>query len=433
MLKVRREKDIHLTYKTRIYPTQEQEEVLWTLSNQCRLLYNFALQERMDEWKDNKVSINYNKQQNDLPDLKEKYPNYGWVYSKVLQSTLKKLDGSYKSFFSLWKNGETTARPPKFRGKGYFFTMNYNQSGFKLSDHKIRFSQSYKKDIPLEFDIHTPVFDNVKQVEISENNGKYFVSITYEVETPEYVDNGLYQAWDLGVTKQTGVNLEGRFTEIKNIRPDKYWEKPIAELQSRRDHCKKNSRKYKFVNGLKRKVERKCRHQIKDFQHKVSKRIVNNTKSNTILVGDLSVKHMPKSKQANRHLNKSTQNTGVLARFTQFLTYKAELVGKKVIKVDERYTSKVCSSCGQVHNMPLYERVMNCDCGNRLDRDKNSSVNIMMTYLSQNALWTSYQKFSEKLPILPSEIVSLIFDNLRNTGQAQKSVYSQETLCASVG
>ena len=257
-----------LTYKTRIYPTQEQEEVLWTLSNQCRLLYNFALQERRAEWEVNKKGINYIKQQNDLPNLKEKYPNYEWVYSKVLQSTLKKLDGSYKSFFALWKSGDITARPPKFRGKKFFFTMNYNQSGFKISDNKIKFSQSYKKDISLEFDIHTPKFDNVKQIEISENNGKYFISITHEIETPEYVDNGLYQAWDLGIGKQTEVNLDGRFIEVKNIRPDKYWENPKSELQSRRDHCKKNSRKYKFINGLKRKVERKCRHQIKDFQHK---------------------------------------------------------------------------------------------------------------------------------------------------------------------
>jgi putative transposase len=58
------------------------------------------------------------------------------VYSKVLQSVLKRLDANYKSFFSLKKNGDETAKPPKFRGKGYFFTMTYNQSGFEITDSK---------------------------------------------------------------------------------------------------------------------------------------------------------------------------------------------------------------------------------------------------------------------------------------------------------
>ena len=35
-----------LTYKTKIYPNTQQELLLWDLSEQCRLLYNFALTER---------------------------------------------------------------------------------------------------------------------------------------------------------------------------------------------------------------------------------------------------------------------------------------------------------------------------------------------------------------------------------------------------
>ncbi|MBY9005258.1 MAG: hypothetical protein KGD63_00705, partial [Candidatus Lokiarchaeota archaeon] len=47
--------------------------------------------------------ITYSSQSRALPILKEKYPEYRWVYSKVLQTTLKKLDANYQSFFSLWK------------------------------------------------------------------------------------------------------------------------------------------------------------------------------------------------------------------------------------------------------------------------------------------------------------------------------------------
>ncbi len=43
--------------------------------------------------------------------------------------------------------------------------------------------------------------------------------------------------------------------------------------------------------------------------------------------------------------------------------------------------------------MPLWKRTMSCDCGNVIDRDRNSAINIMLRFLSQNALWTSYQQF----------------------------------------
>jgi putative transposase len=106
---------------------------------------------------------------------------------------------------------------------------------------------------------------------------------------------------------------------------------------------------------------------------------------------------MPKSRQATPGLNRSTQNTGHLSRFIGFLTYKATLAGKRVIKVDEQNTTRTCCVCGALHEMPLWKRVMECECGNTLDRDRNSAVNIMVRFLSQNALWTGYRQFAGNL------------------------------------
>ncbi len=94
-----------LTKKYKIQVTKEQVDVLWNLSEQCRLLYNFALSERKEVWGNDNSSIKYIEQQNNLPQLKKDFPNYSIVYSKVLQAVLKKLDANYKSFFGLLKNG----------------------------------------------------------------------------------------------------------------------------------------------------------------------------------------------------------------------------------------------------------------------------------------------------------------------------------------
>jgi putative transposase len=352
------------------------------------------LDERKDAWEHDQKSITYNEQQNKLPGIKKEFPNYNQVNSKVLQMVLRTLDANYRSFFALIKQ-DPNARTPKFRGKKYFFTLKFNQSGYKVEDKTITLSHKVPDASALRFDI-TDIFTftKIKQVDIFQDEDKWYLAIVDEIVPPKYQDNGLYQAWDLGITKQTGVNMQGKFTEIRNIRPDKYWSKPVSELMSRRDHCKRNSNGRKFYNNLKRKCERKCQNQIKDFQHKASLMIIQNTKANTIVVGDLDVKRMPKSRQANRGLNRSTQGTGYLARFTGFLTYKAERVGKKVIEISERNSTQQCCQCGKFNKMTLKDRVMECDCGNILDRDRNSSVNIMVKFLSQNALWTGYQQFA---------------------------------------
>jgi putative transposase len=407
---------MNLTQKIRIFPTIEQEEVLWKLSEKCRLIYNFALAERRHAYRHGIKGVNYRKQQNDLPAIKKHYKEYTWAYSKVLQYTLRRLAADYESFFALRKNGHADARPPRFKGKRYFTTMVYNQSGFKLEHGKICFSHNYN-DIPLDFVIpDTFSFDEtqIKQVAISVQKRRFFVTITYQVEEPDFIDNGRYQAIDLGVTNiVTAVNSQGKFLVVKNQRSDKYWNPKIARIQAQRDRCKRYSRRWKLFNRIKRNYERKRDAQLKDFQHKLSRKLVENTKANTLIVGELQVKAMAQSKKVPKYiksgLNRATYNTGTLGRFVQFLTYKSKRVGKILIEFDERNTSRECYVCGKLHYMPLWQRVMNCECGNVIARDKNSCVVLMKRYLSQNAKWTGYQAF---------------LDNLRHTAKGKTKVPS---------
>ena len=418
---------MQLTRKIRIYPTAGQEAVLWELSEINRKVYNLALNERREAHAAGIKGVNYIKQQNDLPVLKKEWPELKTVNAKVLQMTLKTLDANYKSFFDLRKNGDVDANPPGFKGRHYFTTMKHNQSGFKVTNTSIRLSHNLPGKVELTFPIPEQEFGAIKQVEVfRDSKEKWFLAVVEDVLPPNPVDNGQYQAWDLGVIKQTAVNSQGKFIEVKNIRPDRYWNPKIDAVQSRRDHCKKvkgkkPSRRWISYNTTKRKMERKRSDQIKDFQHKVSKNLVENTRAGTIVIGDLSVKKMPKSRSATRQTNRSTQGTGHLARFAGFLTYKGILAGKQVIEVGEEYTSKTCCCCGKIHaEMTVRDRVMHCECGTVLDRDRNAAINIMVRYLSQNALWTGYREFT---------------GNLRQTGLRIPVTpgHSQEAPCASGG
>ena len=188
-------------------------------------------------------------------------------------------------------------------------TIPYNQSGFKVDNNTITFSHKVN-DTKLVFDIGNLAEGlNVKQVEIVNENpykarGKFYICVAYDVDVEySYSDNNIYQAIDLGITKiVTAINSDGKFFEVKTPRPDNYWNTKIDAAKSRRDQCigvKKGSTKSRRFLRIARavtKMSRKKANQVKDFQHKLSKTMVENTKANTIIVGDLNVQQMAQPK-----------------------------------------------------------------------------------------------------------------------------------------
>ena len=49
-----------------------------------------------------------------------------------------------------------------------------------------------------------------------------------------------------------------------------------------------------------------------------------------------------------------------------------------LVEVNPKNTSKTCSECGSIQEMPLSERTFNCKkCGMSKDRDLNASINIL--------------------------------------------------------
>ena len=375
---------------------------------------------------------------------------------------LVQLYADIESYKGKIKNGDITARPPGDKGKDYFTTMIWNQSGFKIEDGYIILSHYYnegkKNYVQLKFkipdnlmnntniDLHVMYgFKKIKQITMfrdekhRKKKGQFYLSVTFEYPNFPPKDNGLYQAIDLGINKTVcAVNMEAKFFEIKNPRQDLYWNPIIDEIQSRRGHCKKDSVKEKAIriddkgkekeitvtktevsnkwielDDSKKKCQKKCSNQIKDEQHKWSDKMVKNTRANTIIIGELPVKEMAQSgvkiqvkdsnnetktiKVKSKKLNRSTQNQGYLSRFVGFLTYKAEKIGKRVIEISEKNTTKRCYVCGKLHDMPISKRIMECDCGNIIDRDRNSAVNIMLDFLLKYNLLKGLRRFMNSL------------------------------------
>src|SRR5256884_7924460 len=116
-------------YKYRLYPNKQQTEKLqWTL-DRARELYNAALQERRDAYRMCRVSISYNQQAAQLPEVKEIRPEYNDIHSQVLQDVLRRGKKTYHKFFRRVEEGKTP-RYPRFLCYGRYDSPTYPQSGF---------------------------------------------------------------------------------------------------------------------------------------------------------------------------------------------------------------------------------------------------------------------------------------------------------------
>jgi transposase len=174
------------TYKFRLYPTRKQAQALqWTL-DRCRELYNAALQERKEAYKYARVSINYEHQANQLPDIKAIREEYNGIHSQVLQDTLRRVDKAFKAFFRRAKNGEKPGYP-RYQGYNRYDSFTYPQTGFSLThDHRVALSKIGSVKVKL----HRKIEGTIKTCSIKREGEQWYVCFSCEGEDAKYLPNG---------------------------------------------------------------------------------------------------------------------------------------------------------------------------------------------------------------------------------------------------
>lgn len=157
----------------------------------------------------------------------------------------------------------------------------------------------------------------------------------------------------------------------------------LAKEQIKLSHCTKGSNNYKKQKLKVALVHEKIKNQRKDFQHKLSRKIVN--ENQVIVSEDLNVKGMLK----NHKLAKSIQDAS-FGSFCNMIDYKAKEMNRTYIKISAFYpSSKLCHCCGYKNTtLTLADREWTCpNCNTYLDRDNNAAINILqegLKILSRN-------------------------------------------------
>jgi putative transposase len=295
-----------------------------------------------------------------------------------------------KAFFRRVKNGETPGFP-RVRPRHCFFTLIYPAMYIKIRGRSITLPVGGKgkdkhfPDIVAKLTEEAPT--GYKEVAISrDGQGHYYASFVHDEQKETHDHDGVL-AIDLGVkTLATGVNEQGRFYHIGGFKGGRWYNRQLDKIRSKRDRCKKGSRRYRHLSQVHQRVSQKKRNKQNDSLHKASHLVAHKLVERTVVVGDLSQRQMvmKEHRERNKHLNRAVYNDWGLYTFIHMLIYKCQLYGKDLHFIDERNTSKACSGCGNLKAMPLWKRTYSCaECGLVRDRDDNSAVNILMRFLAR--------------------------------------------------
>ena len=355
-------KEIKYTYKFRLKPTKEQEILLSKHFGSVRYVYNYFLNQRKEEYLNNKKSITYNKQAGFLTQLK-KEEETEWlteINSQSLQYSLKCLDTAYQGFF------KKRTQFPNFKSRKAKNSFTCPQ--FVKTEGKLLFIPKFQEGIKMIME--RKIKGKIKKAIISRNpSGKYFVTIlTEKIYKPVNKTNKSIGI-DLGI-KDFLVLSNG--SKIKNHRFLKHHERQLKLHQQHLSRKTKGSSRYEKERIKVAKIHEKITNSRMDLIHKITLNLVKDF--DKIYLEDLNVKGMMK----NHKLAKAISDVS-WGKFIDTLTYKAEWNDKEIIHIDRFFpSSKTCSSCGWINNtLTLKDREWICKCGEVHDRDINAAINIL--------------------------------------------------------
>jgi putative transposase len=362
-----------ISYKYPIFPTNITQWKLAENLDACRWLYNQLLED-LDDAKEKGIKLKTYDTQNMIPSLKLENPKLNLVYSKVLQMVNYTLWSNFKGLAASKKNGRKIGHV-RFKGYGWYNTLNYNQSGFKIDqDHSLL---HLSKIGEIRIKIYRKIEGCIKAVIIKREGKRWFAIVQADQEPLLLPETGEAIGLDVGLTSFV-VDSEGN--DIENPRCAEQSEDKLAKLQRRLSRAVRGSNNYKAIKDKIVKLHKRINCHRDDFLHKLSRMYVNNF--DIICVEDLDIKGL-KEKGHNNSMHRSIHDAS-WSKFIFMLSYKAQSAGRKLTKVDPRNTTQRCSACGSIVKKELSDRVHECpNCGFSCNRDYNASRNILFAGMEQ--------------------------------------------------
>ena len=360
-------------YKFRIYPDTKRQAAIDNSILMSQRLYNKLLEKTIEVHKSNPSSkISQRTVNRFLNEIIKEDKTYLQLYAHIRVDIRNRLLKTYQDFFRRCQQKRSGAKIkagfPRYKSKDKFNSITHieNNGSFRIEKGRLRVS----KIGTMRIEQHRNIVGNVKTMTIKREGREYYAIFTAEqIITPPKINDTNPAGIDMGINNFIALS------DGQTIHKPKFFkkrEKRIARWQRIVARRKKGSNRRDKAKFRLHEEWKGVTNQSNDFMHKLSDKLVSGGFT-SFAVEALHIDNMLKNHRLAQSIHNASWNG-----FIQMLSYKAESAGMNAIKADPRDTSKECSNCGNIQDMPLSAREYNCSrCGMRLDRDINASINIL--------------------------------------------------------
>lgn len=368
---------MYKSYRFRFYPNKKQLELINKAFGSSRYVYNYYL----DKMK-NKGYVSASTNIKDYTSiLKYNTPFLQEVDSIVLTKSIFNLDDTCKKLFN--KTGCYPKHKSKYNRNSYNIPSTYKKYKDKeycnieldLTNRQIKLPKL--KWVKIRGYRNTNnINGKIKNATISrEPNGKYYVSILYEMyDKVPIIKHRTIVGIDLGIKKLLTLSDGTVYDNNKYI--DKYT-KRIKRKQRELSRKEKGSKNYYKCKKELAILYSKLANARKFYIHKITKDITD--EYDIITCEQLKTKEMIIKGKNNKLSSKI--NDATFSEIIRQLQYKARYKGKVFYQINTYYpSSQICSRCSAQDKRykDLTRREYKClKCNQEIDRDLNASINIM--------------------------------------------------------
>ncbi|QDQ00753.1 IS200/IS605 family element transposase accessory protein TnpB [Lysinibacillus fusiformis] len=341
-----------ITVKVKLLPTNQQASILNAMGKEYISTINMLIAEMVAEKKSTKKTTK---------DVSVTLP------SAVKNQAIK----DAKSVFQKAKKSKYTNIPVLKKPVCVWNNQNYSFDFTHI--HLPLMIDGKAKKMPIRaliVDKHNRNFDLLKHklgtLRITKKAEKWIAQISVTISTSEKTGKKILGV-DLGLkVPAVAVTDDGKTCFFGNGRQNKYVKRTFKSKRKKLGTLKK-------LNAI-RNIDDKEQRYMKDQDHKVSRAIVQFAVEHNISA--IRLEQLTNIRQTTRTSRKNEKNlhSWSFYRLSQFIEYKANLLGIKVEYVNPAYTSQTCPNCSERNKAK--DRTYKCKCGFQTHRDRVGAMNI---------------------------------------------------------
>lgn len=365
--------------------TTEQKNIIDKWFDAYAKMYNETLYFIKKKYYDTKtLNINFkNLRTYQLKDIRNKIANgsvyNNLLYTKILVHTLDKAIklacDNYKSAISNFKNGNIKC-----------FRIRYWRKNRKNKIIDIEQASINKKgicwkalgDIKYLYNGKPYNFASISsdcKIQYNSYTNKYILFVPVKTDHIDNIKSNNIISLDPGIR----VFMTG-LSENESVKICTNSTERISKYLQKIDKAKSDKLPKKIIKKYEKRYNNKITYLVNDLHWKTIKYLTNKYKN--ILIGDLSVKGITNKETSN--IQKMTKRIAYRLKFYEFrqrLAYKCNLHKINLKVIDEAFTSKVCSICGEENKQLGSSKIFKCpNCKKILDRDTNGCRGIFLKH-----------------------------------------------------